>query len=62
MDGGPPLDHPTNAFTMVVPFVNTGARPKEISPPNPQEPLWQGLDEGGGVGFYSIMPTSQEKN
>ncbi len=35
--------------------------PRQISHPHPREPLWQELDEGGVVGFYSIMLTSQEK-
>ncbi len=42
-------------------IVNAADRPRRISPPHPQEPLRQGLDEGGVVGFYSIMPTGKEK-
>jgi hypothetical protein len=36
-------------------------QPRQISPPHPLEHLQQGLDEGDVAGFYSIMPTSQEK-
>ncbi len=60
IDGWQPLDHLTNTFTMVVPFTNTAARPRQISPLLPWEPLRQGLEEGNGAGFYSIMTTGQK--
>jgi hypothetical protein len=43
-------------------IANTADRPRQISHPHPREPLRQGLEEGGVSGFYSIMPTGQEKN
>jgi hypothetical protein len=42
-------------------ITHTANRPWQISHPHPREPRGQGLDEGSGDGFYSVMPTSQRK-